>query len=93
MRLFFFFSLIITSLNIHAQYIEYDINWIDGIEYEIEVEIHIHLDVVIHSDVSIETDVGIDIDIEIDIEIDGIEDNVDEIVVENTIPPSLNLAI
>ena len=36
MRLFFFFSLIITSLNIHAQYIEYDINWIDGIEYEIE---------------------------------------------------------
>ena len=36
MRLFFFFSLIITSLNIHAQYIEHDINWIDGIEYEIE---------------------------------------------------------
>jgi len=36
MRLFFFFSLIITSLNIHAQYIEFDIDWTDGIEYEIE---------------------------------------------------------
>ena len=36
MRLFFFIFLTITTVNIHAQYIEYDINWIDGIEYEID---------------------------------------------------------
>ena len=36
MRLFFFIFLTITTVNIYAQYIEYDINWIDGIEYEID---------------------------------------------------------
>ena len=36
MRLFIFFSLIITSFNIHAQSLEYNIDWNGNIQYELE---------------------------------------------------------